>query len=1266
MKILAIRGKNLASLAGTFAVELDQAPLDRAGLFAITGPTGAGKTTLLDALCLALFDCTPRLCRTQRSAPAIGRAGDDPKDRLSSHDVRSLLRRGAALAEAEVDFLGADGRRYRAHWEVQRARGRSEGRIQQQTLELRDLQTGQALGRTKGEVLAEIEKRLGLSFEQFRRSALLAQGDFAAFLVASAEVRAELLERMTGTDIYGQLSMAAHERCRDELQACAKLEAGIAAVAVLGAEARTQLEQATEKHAARVSALRDQLRQLEKASEWDARLAVLRGEEREARFIFEGSLRRFGAGAGLREEVARVTLLEPLRPLLTAVADRTAERDRAAQAREQRRGALDGTAVAIQHGQAFFAAAERSQEGVIDAWRCAQPEWERVRALDSDLRTASSRLADAEQSEAEVRRGVEAASVDEDEAKATDARLGREREEAQRWLRSNEGLAILRQQWPRCEAALRQALDVHRRLAPLERERGRLEVELQERGFATEREAAASEQARIRAEKARDLLEKARAAALPESSGRLRQAREAWTARRERLSQLELLLAAADTERLEQLRLEGGVAESRRRREVIAKEAAEAAVAVQVALGALDEARRALDQARATRDLASHRAALIPLQPCPLCGATEHPYAFEAPLTELIDSLAARVAKVEEGRLASERARATALAGLAAAERERDAFAVRLEGHSQRLTAFALRWTQALIEFERSLPGIPGALDDALRDAYTQGQLVEQSAAARLELAALAEAERAEEGRRADLQQAQLEFDQSQQAQAATELRRKEGEGATVLLEQRSQQTDQVLVRLREERDRLHLELDGPLGCVPGWQERLAATPEAFFAHCQQQVDAVASHQRSLDAVLAAAGLLQPRLAELQATRVERAARKGALAMATAQRRAELSRLTQQRRELLGGQPLAEVQAAMTAIVEAAAVEVAQRRVELEAARALEAQASEELAGAEGVLAERALDVGEAVAVRDEALLRQGVTLDVASLLLARDARWAAQAREELAALSHSVAQASAVVEERAACRSKAELEGVGYAPTEERTERLGPVAAEVAEAERALAAARAVLEADQASRRQIASQQLLIDSQRARSEVWQALQELIGSADGKKFRVFAQSLTLESLLVHANLHLAELAPRYALMRVPDHDLDLQIIDRDMADEVRSVTSLSGGESFLVSLALALGLSSLSSRQTRVETLFIDEGFGSLDPEALDSALGMLESLQATGRQVGLISHVAGLAERIGTQVQVVRRGSGRSEVVVAGASLASLEREGSRASASA
>ena len=167
-------------------------------------------------------------------------------------------------------------------------------------------------------------------------------------------------------------------------------------------------------------------------------------------------------------------------------------------------------------------------------------------------------------------------------------------------------------------------------------------------------------------------------------------------------------------------------------------------------------------------------------------------------------------------------------------------------------------------------------------------------------------------------------------------------------------------------------------------------------------------------------------------------------------------------------------------------------------------------------------------------------------------------------------------------------------------------------------------------------------------AEQWAKLNDLLGSADGKSFKVIAQGYTLKLLLLHANKHLSYLADRYRLQQVANQ-LTLQVVDRFMLDEVRTVHSLSGGESFLVSLALALGLSSLSSRNLNVDSLFIDEGFGSLDSETLTSAMEALEQLQLQGRKIGVISHVQEMSERIPTQIQIHKGQSGRSTVQLVG-----------------
>ncbi|MCK9393108.1 MAG: hypothetical protein M0Q01_16245, partial [Syntrophales bacterium] len=171
------------------------------------------------------------------------------------------------------------------------------------------------------------------------------------------------------------------------------------------------------------------------------------------------------------------------------------------------------------------------------------------------------------------------------------------------------------------------------------------------------------------------------------------------------------------------------------------------------------------------------------------------------------------------------------------------------------------------------------------------------------------------------------------------------------------------------------------------------------------------------------------------------------------------------------------------------------------------------------------------------------------------------------------------------------------------------------------------------------------LDAQKKECLRWDTLHQLIGSADGKKFRNFAQGLTFEMMISHANRQLRKMTDRYLLLRDVVQPLELNVIDNYQAGEIRSTKNLSGGESFLVSLALALGLSQMASRNVRVDSLFLDEGFGTLDEDALETALETLASLRRDGKLIGVISHVAALKDRISAQIQVIPETGGRSRI---------------------
>lgn len=230
MKILAIRGKNIASLEGEFAVDFTIEPLASANIFAISGPTGSGKSSLLDTMCLALFSRTPR---TDQAKEQNVRLHDISDDALVQSDPRFLLRRGTANGYAETDFVALNGHRYRARWSVSRARDKESGRLQNPKPTLFNIDKDAEEQGTRSELQQKIIDLIGLTFEQFTRSVLLAQNDFSTFLKAEQGEKAALLEKLTGTELFSRISKRIFERNTEAKTAFEAIQSQISGIELL-------------------------------------------------------------------------------------------------------------------------------------------------------------------------------------------------------------------------------------------------------------------------------------------------------------------------------------------------------------------------------------------------------------------------------------------------------------------------------------------------------------------------------------------------------------------------------------------------------------------------------------------------------------------------------------------------------------------------------------------------------------------------------------------------------------------------------------------------------------------------------------------------------------------------------------------------------------------------------------------------------------------------------------------------------------------------
>jgi exonuclease SbcC len=1226
MKILAIRGKNLASLAGEFAIELDAPPLSEAGLFAICGPTGAGKSTILDALCLALYDRTPRL--TDNGGAKIGHEGDDEKKKLSANDARALLTRGASAGYAEVDFRGRDGELHRARWSVRRAR---TGNLLDQELSLQTPSLGQVVGGKKREVLDAIRERVGLDFEQFRRSALLPQGDFAALLRAGPDERALLLEKMTGTEIYQRISELAFARDKEERQALELFRAEIEATVVLDDGARAELIErlaalgpARERERTSLDAMRRAV------AKRDGRIAAEQ-EHQKAVAALDAALAVERSLFELSREVAFERAAAPVRAaaLLHARAREALVEAEAAHraSSEARANAEAALGPAIAHASATAEAQAATARAASDA----APEIARARVVDAELQAATAVEAQAAADLAHARAAMDAANNAAAETRARSAAASAHAEAVERRVANAEPFRRLATEWSLYSAALERYVRAAEALRTVDVEAAL--VAREEASAAVEVARAAHEAATTREREAAERSLAARAAHSTVDRIAMRTKREHWEASSRALEEAKRVHADREALATERAALDDAlltraraVTDAQGRIEAAERARDRATIEVQTA-------ERAIDRARRAADFADHRATLVDGEPCPLCGALEHPWAVAgaAPIFDALgEELSAARARGEQAASAASEARA-ALAMHQEFVREAAARRKALDGRGAELS---LRWTKVV-----------GALGLA-HHGEVAAALSARASALEAERASLDAAERASDAaERAAMEAQELERARRQETEASREqlaLRERAAVEAGATYERRVASADEHARVMRE----AVAELAPALDATGAWREQLAESPTKFAdrqARIVAEWRSVALQRdeaaRALVDAETAAALAEEKRAALAETEA-RAASKHALA------ETERSAIATERAGLLGGEPTDRVEARWlerTRAAEAIAIEAQQARIEVE--RRLELSRADEQARMRDVESAAKAEASSRAA-RDEAANRAGITLESLADRPARPAGWLEGAEAELLAASRAIDAARAVLRDREA-RLVALAPGDDEATPDDLDAALAEAEARYDATVREEATVRARLDDDDRAREKRGERGRELEERRARATCWAALNDLIGSQNGKKLRLFAQSLTFDARVAEANVHLAELARRYSLARVPGTELELQIIDHDLGDDVRATTSLSGGESFLVSLALALGLSSLGSDRTRVETLFIDEGFGTLDPDALDLAIGTLEALQSTGRQVGVISHVPGLAERLGARVRVERRGPGRSFIRV-------------------
>lgn len=1214
MKVLRLRFKNLNSLVGEWEIDFTHPDYVSSGIFAITGPTGAGKSTILDAICLAFYGQTPRLSRISQSE-------------------NEIMSRQTGECFAEVEFETIKGR-FRCHWGQHRSRKQAGGQLQAPRHEIAEAISGNIIESKLKAVAVKVEEVTGIDFDRFTRSMLLAQGGFAAFLQARPDDRAPILEQITGTEIYSQISIKVHERTTDERKRLAELQAEVNGITFLNAEEEALLRAEILANQAEEVPLVTARNELHAAQAWREKITALEAELAQldrACLVFTD---KKAAALPDLERLARARHALPLAGDYTTInalrIQQRAEQD-ALQAMSERLPQLVQSCQAAMDSlaQAEAALAHAQREQVLQAELIRK-----VREFDVKIGEATSQ-GNALTNDIEKQQELCAAhrlAIGSGETRLQ--KLGEELQKTVSFLTTHqvdaglaETLTGIEQQLKNIKTYERQ---VHATEVKLQCQGAGLEVAKQTLARATTAFEGAV-QAVTQAERRCHVLGEARKSLLQERSlGELRSQVEVLLARCNRLQALQEVLQRSEETREGIAMMQDRLSPLEEERQVLLaqEERLIGDLALREELCRQVQARVVL--LSRVRDLETERAQLIDGEPCPLCGASDHPYARgNVPAVDQVQQ-ELQQAEVEvknvQRQLDALKAKAISTAkdleqiGRAQAEAEerlrRDNAFCSQEFAALGLQTLAASWAVVVrTELELGQTGIAN-----LREIIRQAEQIEQ-----------------------DERLAQKELNAQKETLAQCDKARLAADLACVAAVNERQRLSAEAAFLRQTLDVATVEVAGVLAVyavemLPGEADLLLANLTGRrndYVKCLQEKEA-----------------LQKGVTDLESEREKQQAVLLEVEKALSEKSLQLQEKIRQRHELISlrqeiygerdpdteEKRLAEVlthagQSREQAMQERNRLHAESQALDQELARltasvsACEAQLLE----LEPVFAKRLQSAG----FTDEGDFLQA-SLPQADFDALQ--KWADHLRqEETEVQTRQQDRRATLLVEQEKKLTEHSLEQI--------REESAVINGQLSALQQAMGALQQKLSfhAEQQQRHHTRLQE--IERQRQECARWERLHLLIGSSDGKKFRNFAQGLTFELMVSHANRQLQKMSDRYILVRDSAEPLELNVIDNYQAGEIRSTKNLSGGESFIASLALSLGLSNMASRTVRVDSLFLDEGFGTLDEDALEMALETLSGLQQEGKLIGIISHVSALKERIGTQIQVEAGSAGRSSL---------------------
>ena len=1198
MKILSIRIKNLASLSDEHFIDFESAPLAHAGLIAIVGKTGAGKSTILDAMCLALFNRVPRL------KDSDGKLKDVDGSELLTNSPLTVLRRGTGHGFAELCFIAQDQKRYLARWEIKRARENPNGKLQSVQRHLKCLTDGVVLADKAKAVDEKVKQITQLSFEQFTRAVLLAQSEVTAFLKARDSERGELLEYLTNSSIFAKIGELAFRKTADIAKQRKQLEEFLGHIEILSDEEiaafTEQYQQAEQNH----QQLEQQKNVLDKQQQWFERKAKLAQEVQAKQQQFQTQQNHHQQLAGEREQLKRLEVFSEIRPQVFQHSQNLQTLQQLEPQIQQAQTKFNELVQVFETGQKQYQLAEQELKQTLDFEQQHQQALNQVRQsiqerafIGDEYKKCKEKKNVLEQKLSPVQQQQNSVQQQIVQLEQNQIHLQQQLTQTQQYAVLDKGLSAhlhqlgqFIQNYQAIEQQLGNPALARQKLAEAKSELEQLVTSL---GTVEQIELKLEQQHKDKDQKLAqitqlDLIEQ-KIKIYHELYAELQQFTEKHTQASAQEQQLKTLCQLAEQD-------------------------------YQTAKTEREKLQHILQQQRLlhTENIEQLRANLKEGEACLVCGSTHHPY------------------RVDDSAVSK------ALFDL---QQQQEQQAVALEQ-----TKFNTWQTQqhALTQCHAELEQVQKYLAQLqVKQTNLQQELEQQFSLNQLRI----ELNQAPE-------QILLMLNELRQA-AQTAINSFDSEN--VRLAQAIKQHNQLVQSIQRN--------ESLLNTAQQWQQQVQ-----HIVECLSETEKHAWQQSSSQTAKQTWTILDARAKQLEqqeqlAQHFEQQQQElKMLAANLEQMTKQIDEVDQNLKDItLKGQQNNEKAVSLIQqmtgradikphewLIEHDAKRQQQQTTYHEAKQRFEQtrqhfeqqkQALDQLKHQHQHTAGHQQQVDEQI--QDWLKAQADFQASDLTALIQINSTQEQDIRNRLNHAERLLSEASSALKTMQEQLS----EHLQTQPDIEHEKLVSLIQDNIAELKTQLEVRdrlKLKLEVHQqnlAKQQQYAEQIQNIQQEEHR---WSKISGLIGDAKGKEFRDYAQQYHLDILVEHANQQLAMLSQRYTLKRL-DQSLSLAIIDHDMDGETRSVASLSGGESFLTALALSLAIANMASGSMKIESLFIDEGFGTLDASSLHMVMNALDQLQNQGRQVILISHIQEMHERIPVQIQVKPLGAGASTIEVIG-----------------